>query len=93
MPGEQVRQGTVHASEKEILLELSSILNPPASKELSVEKEAVAGAVEGDANPETVNPITELLKLPVILRVFALSEVQVAAKSMKALHVRFVAVK
>jgi hypothetical protein len=89
----QVWQGTVQASEKEILLELSSILNPPASKELSVENEAVAGGTDGDVNPVTVNPITELLKLPVILRVFAVSEVQVAAKSMKALHVRLVAVK
>jgi hypothetical protein len=89
----QVRQGTVQASEKEILLELSSILNPPASKELSVENEAVAGGTDGDVNPVTVNPITELLKLPVILRVFAVSEVQVAAKSMKALQVKLVAVK
>ena len=93
MPELHVWQGKVQAREKEILAALSSILNPAASSELRVEKEAVDGGVAGEVNPETVNPMTELLKLPVILKELVVREMQVAAKSLNALHVRLVAVK
>jgi len=37
-------------------------------------------------NPVTVNPITELLKLPVTFKEFEEIDVQEAVKSMKELH-------
>jgi hypothetical protein len=53
----------------------------------------VEGAVTGEVNPATVNPITELLKLPVIFSVLGVREVQVAVKSRNALQLRLLTIK
>jgi hypothetical protein len=85
--GEQVRQGSGQASEKEISVKLSSIFPLLVSKVASVVYEGVEGAVICELNPASDSPITELLKVPVILIVLEETLLQVPIKLTKLVQV------
>jgi hypothetical protein len=89
----QVWQGRVQPREKVILLRLSSIFAPDGSKDANVVYVTVEGGVAGDEKPETVKPITELLNVPVILKVLEVTYEQVARKSLKEVQLKLLTVK
>ena len=66
---------------------------PLLSKEFTTAKVAVEGAAVGEEKPYTVNPITELLKVPSTLIVSLASTEQLPVKSTKAEQVSVPATK
>ena len=70
----------------DIVVVLSSILKPEESKEFNTVQVVLGGTKLGDVKPVTVNPMTELLKLPLTFSELEDIDVQEAEKSIKELH-------